>query len=134
MDGTFGLVAYEASDDEAQTSSGPSDNGGGGVHSMMRRTEGSPTSLRTSGVVLLTEPANGNAATPTNADEAHSEEMPDAAPDEAADALQAEARALQALQDILPPDIWNPPEGDCDPALQVCMKSAGFKDARQPPT
>ncbi len=29
MDGMFGLVAYEASDDEAQTSSQPSDNAGG---------------------------------------------------------------------------------------------------------
>lgn len=116
MDASFGLVAYDASDDEAQTSSGPSDNGGGGAcctHEAVTTTI--DARAPPPGVVLLTEPANGNASTPL--DVAEEESPPEEADTEAA--LEAEARALQALEELLLPDIWNPPEGACDPALQV---------------
>lgn len=123
MDGSFALVAYEASDEEAQTSSGPSDNGGGGAHIMLPARCQSRI-VPPSGVVLLTEPATCNADTPAVAAEDEVAEPEDV---EAADALAAEARALQALEELLPADIWNPPEGVCDPALQVCTVCMPFQ-------
>lgn len=139
MDGMFGLVAYEASDDEEQTSSQPSDNAkttGGmlDIHSLLQQhaiSRSPPTRCpkNTAGVVLLTgHDANGAEEQPEQdtGDDVEMTEAQEAAAgeDDAAAAAtsheDADAQELQRLQAILPPEICNPPEATCDPELQVC--------------